>query len=269
MKPHWLFSHLLLTDTHSRTRKHRCTPRTSSPHLCTLSVALEIKVLMSSRYQQMPSWSCHRWPAWSQKRGRLASPFKGTSPVTASPQIPLLSGSLSYIYYLHLDNILIWSDPHPLGVKLQLLPQITTSFWNEQKCWKLGCTARGGIFDPGKMAYVYQLSHCCVSNIITFLGINELASQCFCSISPPGSCTWIDMCLALWVWKVCLRLAQPECTCVRMWCLWSAWGNQAGTACVNTAAVHVKHIYLYDFTGSRGFQEAQRYLFPPQTSEEK
>lgn len=74
--------------THKHTHTHM--PSTSSPHLCTLSVAHEIKVLMSSRYQQMPSWSCHRWPARPQRRGQAASPFKGTPPVALSPQIPLL-----------------------------------------------------------------------------------------------------------------------------------------------------------------------------------
>lgn len=35
-----------------------------------------------------------------------ASPFKGSSAAAAYPQIPLLTISLCYIYYLHLDNIL-------------------------------------------------------------------------------------------------------------------------------------------------------------------
>lgn len=70
------------------------------------SVVHEIKVLMRSHYQQMPSWACHRWLARSQRRELTASPFKGSSPAAASPKIPLLSNSLCYIYYLHLDKIL-------------------------------------------------------------------------------------------------------------------------------------------------------------------
>lgn len=80
--------------------------RMQDPSHLAPSVAHEIKVLMSSPYQQMPSWPCHQWLAWSQRRGLTASPFKGCSPATASPQIPSLSISLCYIYYLHLDNVL-------------------------------------------------------------------------------------------------------------------------------------------------------------------
>lgn len=58
-----------------------------------ISVAHEMEVLMSTSYQQLPSWSCHRWLAWSQSRGFRASPFKG-SYLPAAPWIPPLSISL-------------------------------------------------------------------------------------------------------------------------------------------------------------------------------
>lgn len=109
------------THTHSNTHTHTCV----TPTLLAPSVAHEIKVLMSSAYQQMPSWPCHRWLAWSQRRGLTASPFKGSSPATTSPQIPSLSISLCYIYYLHLDNILSDRSFFPFKVKLQWL-------WNHQ-----------------------------------------------------------------------------------------------------------------------------------------
>lgn len=104
------------------------------------SVAHEIKVLMSSHYQQMPSWACHRWLARSQRRELTASPFKGSSPAAASPKIPLLSNSLCYIYYLHLDKIL--SD-HPFflfQVKLQRPPAFG------MRCWKIDITITTAIF---------------------------------------------------------------------------------------------------------------------------
>lgn len=62
--------------------------------------------------------ACHRWLAWSQQRGQMASSFKGSSPDTASPGIPEPSNSLCYIYCLHLDNILSF----PSQVKLQRPP---------------------------------------------------------------------------------------------------------------------------------------------------
>lgn len=115
-----LKSHKLLTG-HTNTHSYKTHANVHIPPqslLLTPSVAHEVKVLMSSPYQQMPSWACHRWLAWSQQRGQMASSFKGSSPDAASPGIPKPSNSLCYIYCLHLDNILSF----PSQVKLQRPP---------------------------------------------------------------------------------------------------------------------------------------------------
>lgn len=96
-----LFAFSLVTSSKHTHVTHIFTHTCSYP-----SEAQEIKVLMSSLYQQRPSWPCHQWLAWSQRKGLVASPFKDFSPAAAAPQIPSLDISLCYIYYLHLDNIL-------------------------------------------------------------------------------------------------------------------------------------------------------------------